>query len=133
MCTIYFRKEIHHIFQAAVVRSFNIVSFVCTSYLAALSIFATHYARGKPLNATNVFSTLALLQVVRFSVTLFLSLAVQFYSEAAASAKRIQVSRQCSSALEYESRGRGLDFYSGHFHSHKLSRLIFQSCFSSSR
>ena len=29
-------------------------------------------------------------------------------------------------ALEYESRGRGFESYSGHFHSHKLSRLILQ-------
>ncbi len=28
--------------------------------------------------------------------------------------------------LEYKSRGRGFESYSGHFHSHKLSRLIFQ-------
>ncbi len=27
------------------------------------------------------------------------------------------------SALEYESRGRGLESYSGHFHSHRLSQL----------
>ncbi len=30
------------------------------------------------------------------------------------------------SILEYKSRGRGFESYSGHFHSHKLSRLIFQ-------
>ena len=28
--------------------------------------------------------------------------------------------------LEYKSRGRGFESYSSHFHSHKLSRLIFQ-------
>ncbi len=30
------------------------------------------------------------------------------------------------SALEYESRGRGFESYSGHLHSNKLSRLIHQ-------
>ncbi len=30
-----------------------------------------------------------------------------------------------SRALEYESRGRGFESYSGHFHSHRISRLIF--------
>ncbi len=31
------------------------------------------------------------------------------------------------SALEYESRGRGFESYSGQFHSHKLSRLTYES------
>ena len=35
------------------------------------------------------------------------------------------------SALEYESRGRGFESYSGHFHSHILSRLISKSYSSS--
>ncbi len=29
------------------------------------------------------------------------------------------------SVLQYKSRGRGFESYSGHFHSHKLSRLSF--------
>ena len=30
------------------------------------------------------------------------------------------------SVLEYKSRGRGFESYSGHIHCHKLSRLIFE-------
>ena len=85
------RKEIKMIMVTQVVRTINTAIFVCMPYLCGAVMFTMYYLQGNPLTTTNVFSTLALLQLVRFSLCIFFPIAVQRAAEALASMKRVQV------------------------------------------
>ena len=80
------------ILKTKLVTAINKSIFVCMPYLCGALMFTTHYLRGKPLTKTTVFSTLALLQLVRYSVCIFFPLAVQWMAESLMSLKRVAVS-----------------------------------------
>ena len=86
-----FRKEVKKILTSQVIRAVNITIFVCMPYVCGALMFTMYYLRGNPLTSTTVFSTLALLQLVRFSLCVFFPLAVKSSAEALASMKRVQV------------------------------------------
>ena len=86
------RKEVKIILLAQIIRAINTTIFVCMPYLCGALMFSMYYLQGKPLTTTTVFSTLALLQLVRFSLCIFFPIAVKSAAEALASMKRVQVS-----------------------------------------
>ena len=88
---VFHRKEIGRILQTATIRAVNQATNMCMPYVTAMVMFTTHYMLGETLTAKKVFSTLALLQVLRFSLAIFLPMAVQTIAEAKVSCTRIQV------------------------------------------
>ena len=88
----FYRREAKKILQAETTRAINVSTFICMPYLSAAAIFITHYLRGKTLDTTIVFSTLALLQLLRFTLGLFFPMAVQRMAEGLVSSSRVQVS-----------------------------------------
>ena len=85
------RKEIEKILKTQIIRATNTSLFVCMPYLCSAVMFTTHYLRGKQLTTTIVFSTLAILQLVRFSLCIFFPIAMQRLAEAIVSIKRVKV------------------------------------------
>ncbi|XP_065071380.1 ATP-binding cassette sub-family C member 4-like isoform X2 [Rhopilema esculentum] len=84
------RKEIGRIKQTVMVRALNSTVFTSMPYLCGLLMFTTHYLLGETLTQKKVFSIIALLQVLRFHLNLFLPIAVQCGAEMVVACSRVQ-------------------------------------------
>ncbi len=89
----YFRNEIDVIQRACLWRSFNMAFFAGSSRLVMLVIFVSYVylsEKGAGLSPESVFSSLALLNVVKITFALFFPSGVSQLGEAKASVQRIQ-------------------------------------------
>lgn len=72
------------------IQAINMIFFFTCSRLVMALIFLTYVLMGDILTAENAFLTLALLNVIKLSMTLLFPMAIQMTSEALISIKRIQ-------------------------------------------
>ena len=83
-------KHITFVRMSHFIKAINMVFFFTSSRLVMALIFLTYVLMGDILTAENAFLTLALLNIVKLSMTLFFPLGIQTVSEALISIKRIQ-------------------------------------------
>eukprot|EP00050_Salpingoeca_kvevrii_P019493 m.86620 g.86620 ORF g.86620 m.86620 type:complete len:1342 (+) comp8438_c0_seq2:3-4028(+) len=83
-------REMKHVRQTAFLRSSNLTLFFCATQLIALLTFSPYFLTDHELTPSTVFTTIALFNVVRIGMTLFLPLAMQGFSEVLVSVRRIE-------------------------------------------
>ncbi|CAF0833288.1 unnamed protein product [Rotaria sordida] len=83
------QHELSHIFKSSCLRAVNTALSFGTLPLISLVTFGGSWLMGQTLLPENIFSTLAFFGILRTSVTLPLPVAIEKFSEARVSAKRI--------------------------------------------
>ncbi|CAM4787371.1 unnamed protein product [Rotaria magnacalcarata] len=83
------KSELQSIFKSSYLRALNMGLFFGSLPLISLATFGGSWLMGKPFIAANIFTVLSFFSTIRPSVTLFLPQAIEKFSEARVSARRI--------------------------------------------
>ncbi|CAF3273130.1 unnamed protein product [Rotaria sp. Silwood2] len=83
------RRELSNIYKASCLRAFNTALSFATLPLISLATFGGSWLMGRNLLPENIFSTLAFFVMVRVPVTIAMPQAIEKFSEARVSARRI--------------------------------------------
>ncbi|CAF1086559.1 unnamed protein product [Rotaria sordida] len=83
------RHELSYIFKSSRLRSINIALSVSSLLLISLATFGGNWLMGRTLLPEDIFSAVSFFAMVRVSVTVLFPVAIEKFSEARVSAKRI--------------------------------------------
>ncbi|CAF3345421.1 unnamed protein product [Rotaria sp. Silwood2] len=83
------RRELSNIYRASCLRALNTALSFATLPLISLATFGGSWLLGRTLLSENIFATLAFFAMLRVSVTLTMLYAIEKFSEARVSARRI--------------------------------------------
>ncbi|CAF1526733.1 unnamed protein product [Adineta steineri] len=83
------RRELSNIYKATFLRSLNIALSFATIPLISLATFGGSWLMGQPLLPENIFAALAFFGMIRAPITVMLPHAIEKFSEARVSARRI--------------------------------------------
>lgn len=82
-------KEMKALFRAGGLDAFNMATFTIFPLLISLVVFGTCHLLGRDLDAATVFSSLALYNLLRLTLTVFIPKVVRSWSESLVASKRI--------------------------------------------